>query len=203
MFHDFHIIQMLKALRDFSNDYYVDWRTRLGYCHKTAFITNPTRIIGPENVYMYEDTVIKKALIMTPVCKFIMKKHSGAAPGLTVATGNHMRVVGRLYRSIKQEEKIEGYDKGVTVEEDCWLGANVTLLQGVTVRRGTNVAAGAVVNKSTPPYSVVGGVPAKVIKIYWTIDQILEHERLLYNEEERYTRQQLEELYSDLIKQKA
>ena len=190
-----HPILMLKALRDFTNTYYVDWRKKLGFCDKTASIANPTRIVGPQNVYMYEDTVIKRALIMTPSKKFIMKKHSGAAPGLVVATGNHMRIVGRFYRSIKEEEKLEGYDNDVIVEEDCWFGANVILLQGVTVRRGTSVAAGAVVNKSTPPYSIVGGVPAKVIKIYWTIDQILEHEKQLYPEGERYTREQLEEFY--------
>lgn len=191
---------MFRALRDFSSMYYVDWRQKLGYCHKTASIGNPTRIVGPQNVYMYEDTAIKKALIMTPTKKFIMKKHSGAAAGLVVATGNHMRVVGRFYHSIKEEEKVKGYDNDVIVEEDCWMGTNVVLLQGVTVRRGTTVAAGAVVNKSTLPYSVVGGIPAKVIKVYWTIDQIMEHEKQLYPENERYTREQLEEFYSSVKK---
>ena len=72
----------------------------------------------------------------------------------------------------------------------------MTLLSGVTIGRGTTVAAGAVVSKSMPPYCVCGGVPAKFIKFYWTIDQILEHEAKLYPEEERYTRIQLEEIYS-------
>ena len=200
MFKDIHPLRMLKALRSFSNQYYVNWKKKLGYCHPTAGIVNPTYILGPENVIMEEDTVIKDATIMTPVCKFTMKKHSGAAPGLCVLTGNHMRVIGRFYRSIKQEEKVEGYDKSVIVEEDCWIGANVTLLQGVVVRRGTTLAAGAVVNKSTLPYSIWGGVPAKLIKVYWTIDQILEHEKQLYPENERYTREQLEEFYSSVKK---
>ena len=195
MFWNIHPLRMLKALRHLSNYYYVDWKKQLGGCHKSVYIENPTRIIGPENVYMEEDTSIKRALIMAPVCKVVIKKHSGAAPGLTILTGNHMRIVGRFYRSIKQEDKVEGFDKGVTVEEDCWMGANVTLLQGVTLRRGTNVAAGAVVNKSTIPYSTWGGVPAKLIKVYWTIDQIIEHEKQLYPESERYSREQLEEFY--------
>ena len=83
----------------------------------------------------------------------------------------------------------------VVVEEDCWIGTRVTLLMGVTLRRGTTVAAGAVVSKSTAPYSVVGGVPAKHIKFYWSIDQIMEHEALLYPKNERYTREQLELFY--------
>ena len=80
------------------------------------------------------------------------------------------------------------------VEEDVWIGANVTLLSGVTIGRGATIAAGAVVNKSIPPYCVAGGVPAKVIKFYWTIDEILEHEKVLYPEEERYSREDLEQL---------
>ena len=67
---------------------------------------------------------------------------------------------------------------------------------GVTVGRGTTVAAGAVVGKSMPPYCICGGVPAKFIKFYWTIDQILEHEAKLYPENERYTREQLEEIFA-------
>lgn len=55
-------------------------------------------------------------------------------------------------------------------------------------------------SKSTPPYSISGGVPAKVIKFYWTIDQILEHEAKLYPEEERYTREQLEEIFAKYSK---
>ena len=123
-----------------------------------------------------------------------MKKHSGAAEGLTVITGNHERRIGRFYRTITEQEK-QLQDMDVVVEEDCWIGTRVALLMGVTLRRGTTVAAGAVVSKSTAPYSVVGGVPAKHIKFYWSIDQIMEHEALLYPKNERYTREQLELFY--------
>ena len=69
----------------------------------------------------------------------------------------------------------------------------------VTIGRGTTVAAGAVVTKPMPPYCVCGGVPAKFIKFYWTIDQILEHESKLYSEEDRYTREQLERIFAEYI----
>ena len=45
-----------------------------------------------------------------------------------------------------------------------WVGNNVTVLAGVTVGDGAVLAAGAVVTKDVPPYAIVGGVPAKVIK---------------------------------------
>ena len=50
------------------------------------------------------------------------------------------------------------------IGNDVWIGANVTILRGVSVGDGAIVAAGAVVTKDVPPYAVVGGVPARVIK---------------------------------------
>jgi acetyltransferase-like isoleucine patch superfamily enzyme len=53
--------------------------------------------------------------------------------------------------------------KGISIEDDCWLGSGVRVLDGVTIGRGSVVGAGAVVTKNIPPYSVAVGVPAKVI----------------------------------------
>ncbi len=52
---------------------------------------------------------------------------------------------------------------GITVEEDVWLGADVTVLDGITIGKGVIVGAGAVVNNSASPYAIIGGVPAKVL----------------------------------------
>lgn len=65
------------------------------------------------------------------------------------------------------------------IENDVWCGANVTILKGVTIGRGSVVAAGAVVTKSFPPYNIIGGVPAKLLKMRFTPEQIAEHERLI------------------------
>ena len=53
----------------------------------------------------------------------------------------------------------------VTIEDDVWIGQRCMVMPGVTIARGTIVAAGAVVTKDTLPYSVVGGVPAKLIRM--------------------------------------
>jgi acetyltransferase-like isoleucine patch superfamily enzyme len=58
----------------------------------------------------------------------------------------------------------QGYScKGITIEDDCWLGSKVTVVDGVTIGKGSVIGAGAVVTKDIPPYSVAVGVPAKVV----------------------------------------
>lgn len=54
--------------------------------------------------------------------------------------------------------------QSIIIEDDCWLGANCSVLAGVRIGRGSIVATGAVVTKDIPPYSIVGGVPAKVLR---------------------------------------
>ncbi len=54
--------------------------------------------------------------------------------------------------------------EGIIIEDDVWLGAGAVITDGVRVGKGAVVAAGAVVTKDVPPHTVVGGVPAKVIK---------------------------------------
>jgi acetyltransferase-like isoleucine patch superfamily enzyme len=57
------------------------------------------------------------------------------------------------------------YSKGnIFIEDDVWIGANCTILAGVTIHRGSVIAAGAVVTKDVDSFTIVGGVPAKVIK---------------------------------------
>ena len=124
--------------------------------------------------------------------------HVVASYKLTIIIGDHERRVGVYCNSITEAMKNHnaGLDQDVNIESDAWLGINVTLLKGVTIGRGTTVCAGAVVNKSMPPYCICGGVPAKVIKFYWTIDQILEHESKLYPKDERFNRKQLEDIFA-------
>lgn len=81
------------------------------------------------------------------------------APGVSIAAENHVFSDRHIPIRLQGEER-----KGVTIGKDCWIGTKAIILDGVTIGDGCVIAAGAVVNKSVPPYSVVGGVPARVIK---------------------------------------
>jgi len=54
--------------------------------------------------------------------------------------------------------------KKITIEDDVWIGANVIILSGVTIKEGSVIGAGSVVTKDVPPYSVMAGNPARLIK---------------------------------------
>lgn len=81
------------------------------------------------------------------------------------ATGVSMAAENHNFHRLDMPIRLQGATrKGITIGRDCWIGTKAVILDGVTIGEGCIVAAGAVVNKDVPPYSVVGGVPAKVIK---------------------------------------
>ena len=79
-------------------------------------------------------------------------------PRVTIATAGHP--LDPALRSTAAQ-----FSAVVTIEDEVWVGANATVLPGVTIGRGSVVAAGAVVTRSVPPMRVVGGVPARVVRV--------------------------------------
>ena len=85
--------------------------------------------------------------------------HVNLAQGITVTALNHN------FNEVDKRIDEQGVStKPVVIEDDIWIGANAAIMPGVTVGRHSVVAAGAVVTRDVPPYSVVAGVPAKIIK---------------------------------------
>lgn len=185
------------------------------YQYKNITLTSTVRpnvkVYNQDNLVMGRNTNIDNgALIMNTRARFIMKDNSGAAIGLTVVTGNHLSVKGKLFKMVTNRDKDildvnHELDKDVIVEEDVWIGSNVTLLSGAHINRGAIVGSGSIVRTSIPPYSMVIGNPAKVIGFRFTPEEIIEHEKLLYPENQRLTLIKLErnykKYYTDRIKE--
>lgn len=101
-------------------------------------------------------------------------------PKPTIITGDHrIDVIGKPI--IEVQDKLPSNDLPVVIEDDVWCGANVVILKGVTIGRGSVVAAGSIVTKSCEPYSIIGGIPAKMIGRRFNDSEIKEHERILYD----------------------
>lgn len=176
------------------------------HIHKTARVYYTAKVYNPENLYMEETTNIDGgALVMNTRAKFIMKKYSGAAIGLTVVTGNHLSPIGIWRKLVTDEMKEEldenhNSDKDIIVREDVWIGANVTLLAGTDIGRGAIIGAGSVVRTKVPPYAIVSGNPAKIMGFVFDPDQTIEHESVLYPESERLSREVIEKNYQKYYK---
>ncbi|MGF1762536.1 CatB-related O-acetyltransferase [Aliivibrio kagoshimensis] len=110
---------------------------------------------------------------------------SSIAPHVVIVAGNHpihfKSTSSILYSKnrgfIPESKQIPEQLSDVIIGNDVWIGSNVTILPGVNIADGSIVAAGSVVNRDVPPYAIVAGVPAKVIKYRFdsnTINQLLE-----------------------------
>ena len=80
-------------------------------------------------------------------------------PNVTIVSENHS------FEKTDIPIRLQGVSRrGVRIGNNCWIGANVTILDGVEIGDNSIIAAGAVVNKNVEPNSIVGGVPAKLIR---------------------------------------
>ena len=173
-------------------------KRKMKVCGKNVSLHPSTSVyFGLENLSLGNNVSIPRfSHIFCTEAPLIIGNNVIFGPAPTIVTGDHrIDVIGKPIFS--SYDKLPENDAPVIIEDDVWVGAHVTILKGVTIGRGSVVAAGSVVNKQTPPYSISGGVPAKTIKFRFTIEEILEHERILYPEHERYTREELEKIFAE------
>lgn len=181
-------------------------KTELGFCGNNVYLGKPHICHYPNKIFLYDNTTVNPGatFILSPFCteetgRFIMKKNSTAAQNLTVINHNHTThpIIGKPYKeqSVNHEGDVV---RDIVIEEDAFIGANVTICAGVTVGRGAIVGAGSVLRKSVPPYMLAYGNPAVVKRFVFSKKQILEHERQLYSEENRLTPHDLDVIFNSV-----
>lgn len=92
--------------------------------------------------------------------------HGGCVIGNDCQIAGHCYIIPANHRFVDPELpiRLQGLEcKGIVIEEDCWLGHGVSVLDGVRIGRGSVIGARAVVTKDIPPYSIAVGIPARVV----------------------------------------
>lgn len=179
----FHCIIKLTAIIPWIWDSCLSYfyKKSMKYCGKGVYIRpSKSDIKGLWNLSIGDRTSIPKGSVFyCTEAPLTIGKSVIFGPRPTIITGDHrIDVIGNYI--IDNTDKLPENDLPVVIEDDVWCGANVTILKGVTIGRGAIIAAGAVVTKNIPPYSIAGGVPAKVLKSRFTPEEIIKHESILY-----------------------
>lgn len=173
-----------RALYFLKKNYWNPQTDRYGAMGEGSYISLPATIDYSPNIYLGKNVRIKPHCVLLTVGegKLIMGNDIDVAVGLTVVSSNHRQKPG----VVRDGSNDDNDYTDVVVEDDVWIGANVTLLAGSHVGRGAIIGAGCVVRRQhIPPYSVVIGNPAKVIRFKFTPEEIIEHEKAVYPEDKR------------------
>lgn len=137
------------------------------------------RIAGIQNVSFGDDVNIGPgAVLYTTRARIIIGNHVIFGPNVTIITGDHrIDVIGEYMKCISENQKLPENDKDVVIEDDVWIGAGAIILKGVHIGEGSVIAAGAVVTKDVPPYSIY--IRKDKVKPRFTPEQVIEHQRIL------------------------
>lgn len=109
------------------------------------------------------------SLFVTPNEKLEIGNFVSIAPGAWFLLGMnhqmHTYTTYPLYSRYIKASPIDAISKGpIIIKDEVWIGTNAMIFSGVTIGKGAIIAAGAIVTKDVPPYAIVGGNPAKIIK---------------------------------------
>lgn len=152
-----------------------------GSCGRDVFVNIGCSFSGIENIFLGDNIALGKGtLIMTTRANVYIGDHVMFAPNVTIVTGNHTtNIIGKYMDRIGDRDKALEDDEDVILEGDNWIGTRAVILKGVRVGKGAIIAAGAVVTRDVPQYTIVGGMPARVIGKRFSEEEIMIHEAIL------------------------
>lgn len=166
--------------------------------HGRNFIFDPDGNYSYETIQVGDDVFIGQgATLQASASSITIGNKVMFGPNVTIIGGNHnASILGQFMFDIKIKQVND--DQPVIIEDDVWIGASAIILKGVQIGRGSIVAAGAIVTKKVPPYTIVAGVPARVVSIRFSLPEIFKHEAQLYAPEQRLPEELLTEQLHNL-----
>lgn len=138
---NWYICNVLKIMKKHNKNYF----------EENIYIGNGKQIAIGEYCHINENVFIQGATI---------GNHVMIAPNVSILNSTHNYDNIDLPMIMQGEQK----DLNPTIEDDVWIGRNVVIMPNIKVGRGSVIGSGAVVTKDVEPYSIVGGVPAKLIR---------------------------------------
>jgi acetyltransferase-like isoleucine patch superfamily enzyme len=123
--------------------------------------------IGPDNIFMC-NVLFGNNIMTGPEVKFLNK-------------------IEHVYNTVGKDIFHSGWGEmsQIVIKDEVWIGCSSIILGPCTIGQGSILAAGSIVTKDIPPYSIVGGNPARLIKMRFTNEEIIEHESRLIKNKER------------------
>lgn len=176
------MFDILSFLQRVYNKIYVPiYKKKMIRCGERVFFSPCNSVITYQSMDVGNNVYIGyHADFVASRSKIIIGDHVVFGPHVSIRGGDHrFDIPGRYIDSIGDDEKLPQNDADVIFEGDNWIGMNAVILKGVTIGFGSIIAAGAVVSNSVPPFAVVGGVPAKVIRYRFNENDIKKHIDLL------------------------
>jgi acetyltransferase-like isoleucine patch superfamily enzyme len=143
--------------------------------------------IGRDSDFIHSHIEIGNDVIIGEHASFIASiayihigNHVRFGPRVTIRGGDHrIDLIGKYMKDVKDTEKLKENDADVYIEDDVWVGCNVTILKGVRIGRGSVIGAGSIVTKDVPPYTIHVGCHPTFEKPRFSPEEIKEHEKIL------------------------
>ena len=127
------------------------------------------RVFPPFYTDFGKNITVGEGVFINACCHF--QDHGGVIIGDGCQIGHNV-VFATLNHGLPPEERQTTYPAPIVLGRNVWVGSNATILPGMTIGDNAVVGAGAVVTKDVPPYTIVGGVPAKEIRKRFNSDMI-------------------------------
>ncbi len=131
---------------------------KLGSCGKNNLFITFSKFFVPENIHIGNNVFINQQCILVGDEKITIEDNVSIGFRAMIITSNN-----EIHLDPSTMKRVH-YDEPIVIKKNVWIGSNAVILSGVTVGEGSVVAAGAVVTKDVPPYTLVGEVPARIIK---------------------------------------